>query len=125
MRAPPHWYNLAEKFRREGKTLQYISDLLGVAIPTLRTQLLLRMKDYDAFKQPTASNEATARSNRIIQAVKENESITKIARRENVSRQWIYKLMKRKEEQINRLVKSEVDRKQLEKKFEGYIHEES
>ena len=68
-------------------------------------------------------NEATARSSRILQAVKEKESITKIARRENVSRQWIYKLLKRKEEQINRIVKSEVDRKQLEKKFEGYFHE--
>ena len=123
MRAPPHWYNLAEKFRREGKTLQYISDLLGVAVPTLRTQLLLRMKDYEAFKQPTASNEATARSSRILQAVKEKESITKIARRENVSRQWIYKLLNRREEKINRFVKEEVKRKQLEKKFEGYNYE--
>jgi len=121
MKNEPHWYGLAEKFRREGRTLQYISDLLGVAVPTLRTQLVLRMNDYDTFKQPTSSNEARARSARIIEAVEQKESITKIAKREEVSRQWIYKLLKRKEEKLNRLVKNEVDKKQLEKKFKGYF----
>ena len=101
--------------------MQYISDLLGVAVPTLRTQLVLRMNDYDTFKQPTSSNEARARSARIIEAVEQKESITKIAKREEVSRQWIYKLLKRKEEKLNRLVKNEVDKKQLEKKFKGYF----
>jgi len=123
MRAPPHWYNLAEKFRRENQTLQQISDLLGVAIPTLRTQLLLRMKDYDSFKQPTANNEARQRSLRILEAVDAKESISKIAREEGVSRQWIYKLLKRREEKINRFVKEEFKRKQLEKKFEDYSYE--
>ena len=96
---------------------------MGVAIPTLRTQLLLRMKDYDSFKQPTANNEARQRSLRILEAVDAKESISKIAREENVSRQWIYKLLKRREEKINRFVKEEFKRKQLEKKFEGYSYE--
>ena len=65
MRAPPVWYKRAEQLRRENHTLQKISDLLGIAIPTIRTQLIQRMDAYDDFIQPTHGNEVAGRTCRI------------------------------------------------------------
>jgi DNA-binding CsgD family transcriptional regulator len=110
MRAPPSWYEFAERLRREQRTLQEISDLLGIAVPTIRTQLMMRMSDYDAFKQPTFSGEATARTRRIKQALAEGEHPPAIANREGVSRQWVYALRGRGAKRVDELVRREVDR---------------
>ena len=110
MRPPPHWYEYAERLRRENHTLQQISDLIDVAVPTIRTQLMFRMPDYDAFKQPTYGEEATARTRRIKRALAEGERPPVIAEREGVSRQWVYALRQRVAGRVDALVKREVDR---------------
>jgi len=110
MRAPPSWYEFAERLRREQRTLQEISELLGIAVPTIRTQLMLRMTDYDAFKQPTFSDEATARTRRIKRALANGERPPAIAEREGVSRQWVYALRGRGAKRVDALIQREVDR---------------
>ena len=95
MRAPPVWYKRAEQLRRENHTLQKISDLLGIAIPTIRTQLIQRMDAYDDFIQPTHGNEAAERTHRIKKALAQGGHPPLIAKKEGVSRQWVYALRKR------------------------------
>ena len=119
MQAPPPWYAVAEQLRREGQTIQQISDMLAVSVTTVRSQLFWRMPDYDAFKQPTASNRATERSRRILEALKQGESVASVAKRENVSRQWIYKLKKKRTNALDRKAKNEVKRVLFERKFES------
>jgi|TARA_R100000315_G_C5140546_1_gene80377 DNA-binding CsgD family transcriptional regulator len=119
MRTPPPWYRIAEKLRRENRTLQEISDLLGVAVPTIRTQLAIRMKDYESFKQPTVRPELTARSKRIRQSLREGEHPPDIAKREGVSRQYVYKVRAQREESVDKHVDQEVKRVLLERKFEN------
>ena len=97
MRAPPTWYEQAEQLRRENHTLQKISNLLGIPIPTIRTQLMCRMgmDAYDDFIQPTHGNEATERTHRIKNALAQGGHPPLIAKAEGVSRQWVYLLRKR------------------------------
>ena len=97
MRAPPAWYEQAEQLRRENHTLQKISDLLGIPIPTIRTQLMCRMgmDAYDDFIQPTHGNEAAERTHRIKKALAQGGHPPLIAKEEGVSRQWVYLLRKR------------------------------
>lgn len=118
MRAAPHWYGVAEQLRREGRTIQQISDLLGVSVSTVRSQLFWRMPDYDSFKHPTAGEEATARSLRILEALGKDEPVSSVAKREKVSRQWIYKLKAKRTKAMDRRVKNEVERVFLERKFD-------
>ena len=119
MRTPPPWYGIAEKLRRENRTLKEISDLLGVAVPTIRTQLAIRMDDYDAFKQPTVKPELTARSKRIREALRQGEHPPDIAKREGVSRQYVYKVRSQREESVDRHVDQEVERVLLEREFDS------
>ena len=97
MRPPPIWYKRAEQLRRENHTLQKISDLLGIPLPTIRTQLMFRMDAYDDFIQPTHNNEASERSLRIQKALAQGGHPPLIAKDEGVSRQWVYLLRKRHE----------------------------
>ena len=95
MRAPPVWYECAEQLRRENHTLQKISDLLGIPLPTIRTQLMFRMDAYDDFIQSTHGNEAAERTCRIQKALAQGGHPPLIAKEEGVSRQWVYLLRKR------------------------------
>jgi hypothetical protein len=97
VRAPPVWYERAEQLRRENHTLQKISDLLGIPLPTIRTQLIQRMDSYDDFIQPTRGNEVAERTCRIQKALAQGGHPPLIAKEERVSRQWVYVLRKRNE----------------------------
>ena len=110
MRAAQSWYEFAEILRRENRTLQEISSLLGVSIPTIRGQLVQRMKDYETFKQPTYKTEDVERTKRIESALANGEGCSVIADRENVSRQWVYVIKNRGDKRIDAYVKREVDR---------------
>ena len=75
------------------------------------------MNDYDAFKQPTVKPELTERTKRIRESLRQGEHPPDIAKREGVSRQYVYKVRSQREERVDRHVDQEVERVLLERKF--------
>ena len=86
------WIDAAMHMREQGKKLQDIADVVGVAPSTVRNELRSHMgvSKYDEVKRYVVDFNKSERTKRIKESLRLNEKPAQIADREGVSRQYVY-----------------------------------
>ena len=100
------WIDVALHMREQGKTLQDIADVVGVAPSTVRNELRSHMgvSKYDEVKRYVVDFNKSERTKRIREALRLNEKPAQIADREGVSRQYVYFLKWKINEEVIKAV---------------------
>jgi len=100
------WIDAAMHMREQGKKLQDIADVVGVAPSTVRNELRSHMgvNKYEELKRHVVDYNKSERTKRIREALRLNEKPAQIAARENVSRQYVYFLKWKINEEVIKAV---------------------
>ena len=100
------WIDAAMHMREQGKKLQDIADVVGVAPSTVRNELRSHMgvSKYDEVKRYVVDFNKSERTKRIKEALRLNEKPAQIADREGVSRQYVYFLKWKISEEVIKAV---------------------
>ena len=100
------WIDAALHMREQGKKLQDIADVVGVAPSTVRNELRSHMgvSKYDEVKRYVVDFNKSERTKRIKEALRLNEKPAQIADREGVSRQYVYFLKWKISEEVIKAV---------------------
>lgn len=100
------WIDAAMHMREQGKKLQDIADVVGVAPSTVRNELRSHMgvSKYDEVKRYVVDFNKSERTKRIRESLRLNEKPAQIADREGVSRQYVYFLKWKINEEVIKAV---------------------
>ena len=100
------WIDAALHMREQGKKLQDIADVVGVAPSTVRNELRSHMgvSKYDEVKRYVVDFNKSERTKRIKESLRLNEKPAQIADREGVSRQYVYFLKWKISEEVIKAV---------------------
>jgi|TARA_R100000908_G_C3754898_1_gene149253 DNA-binding CsgD family transcriptional regulator len=100
------WIDAAMHMREQGKKLQDIADVVGVAPSTVRNELRSHMgvSKYDEVKRYVVDFNKSERTKRIKESLRLNEKPAQIADREGVSRQYVYFLKWKISEEVIKAV---------------------
>jgi DNA-binding CsgD family transcriptional regulator len=100
------WIDAAMHMREQGKKLQDIADVVGVAPSTVRNELRSHMgvSKYDEVKRYVVDFNKSERTKRIKESLRLNEKPAQIADREGVSRQYVYFLKWKINEEVIKAV---------------------
>jgi DNA-binding CsgD family transcriptional regulator len=100
------WIDAAVHMREQGKKLQDIADVVGVAPSTVRNELRSHMgvSKYDEVKRYVVDFNKSERTKRIKESLRLNEKPAQIADREGVSRQYVYFLKWKINEEVIKAV---------------------
>ena len=100
------WIDAAMHMREQGKKLQDIADVVGVAPSTVRNELRSHMgvSKYDEVKRYVVDFNESERTKRIKESLRLNEKPAQIADREGVSRQYVYFLKWKINEEVIKAV---------------------
>jgi|TARA_R110000803_G_scaffold41582_2_gene89296 hypothetical protein len=97
----PYWLDTALVMRKGGKTLKDISDTLDHPISTIRYQLSINLnpEEYDRYCKEPSTPDGKRRTKKILDLNDKGFNGNEIAQMVGVSRQYVYKLLRLKEEQ--------------------------
>jgi len=100
------WIDAAMHMREQGKKLQDIADVVGVAPSTVRNELRSHMgiSKYDEVKRYVVDFNKSERTKRIKESLRLNEKPAQIDDREGVSRQYVYFLKWKISEEVIKAV---------------------
>ena len=112
------WIEAALHMREQGKTLQDISDVVGVALSTVRNELRSHMgiSKYDEVKRYCVDFNKSERTKRIRGSLRLNEKPAQIALREGVSRQYVYFLKWKMNDEVIKAVDALGDKDYIDDK---------
>ena len=112
------WIDAAMHMREQGKKLQDIADVVGVAPSTVRNELRSHMgvSKYDEVKRYVVDFNKSERTKRIKESLRLNEKPAQIANREGVSRQYVYFLKWKMNDEVIKAVDALGDKDYIDDK---------
>ena len=112
------WIEAATHMREQGKTLQDIADVVGVAPSTVRNELRSHMgiSQYNEVKRYVVDFNKSERTKRIRESLRLNENPAQIAAREGVSRQYVYFLKWKMNDEVIKAVDALGDKDYIDDK---------
>ena len=112
------WIEAATHMREQGKTLQDIADVVGVAPSTVRNELRSHMgiSQYDEVKRYVVDFNKSERTKRIRESLRLNEKPAQIAAREGVRRQYVYFLKWKMNDEVIKAVDALGDKDYIDDK---------
>ena len=112
------WIDAAMHMRQQGKKLQDIADVVGVAPSTVRNELRSHMgvSKYDEVKRYVVDFNKSERTKRIKESLRLNEKPAQIADREGVSRQYVYFLKWKMNDEVIKAVDALGDKDYIDDK---------
>ena len=112
------WIEAATHMREQGKTLQDIADVVGVAPSTVRNALRSHMgiSQNDQLKRYDVDFNKSERTKRIRESLRLNEKPAQIAAREGVSRQYVYFLKWKMNDEVIKAVDALGDKDYIDDK---------
>ena len=112
------WIEAATHMREQGKTLQDIADVVGVAPSTVRNALRSHMgvSQYDEVKRYVVDFNKSERTKRIRESLRLTEKPAQIAAREGVSRQYVYFLKWKMNDEVIKAVDALGDKDYIDDK---------
>tara|TARA_R100001086_G_scaffold203240_1_gene119314 strand:+ start:105 stop:524 length:420 start_codon:yes stop_codon:yes gene_type:complete len=112
------WIEAAIHLRENGSTLTEIAEEIGTPVATLRLYLIAKMgvKRYQSLCRPRGPK-ANERTLRIREAIRLNaEPFASIAKREGVSRQYVYQVRNRMRDEVDHAINALGDKDYIDDK---------